>query len=798
MTALVLLATALSSLPPRPAAPGPESWTFRAELAAHDGARTEAPLGEPWLKERLSRCFFGPIKRAPHNRDELMDDVDYYPDGYLEKLRRDGVNGLWITAEFHEIAETRFFPRDANAERRLAKLRRTVAKCAPYGIKVWLFGLEPKWLTEEHPFRRANPSLFVRRGDHFAMCPELPDVQAYLESAAQDVFSRVPGLGGFIGITHGEDITSCFSYGGAGCPRCERLPRWRLHNDLVEPLVRGMRRANPSAKVISWFYQPEAQATRPDWVADCVAHVPDGVTLMYNFESGLLTKQLDRWRVGGDYWLSQPGPGAPFAKLAEVAKANGTSLAAKIQMACSHEVATVPYVPVPGLLYRKFRAMRDCGVTAAMLSWYFGNYPCDMSRAAGRLACETFAGDEADFLRDLAAEGWDAQAEAVVSLWQGFADAYRNYPLSNYLQYYGPYHAGVVWALRPHVEMRMLEPTWMPHYEPAGDAIGECLRDFTLDEALTLTTAAADMPEPRLVATNRAQRLDVGVMKAVRRQFQSARNIFAFYRARSEALCQSRVLGRPAAAREAVKRMRTLVAEERQITSEMIPLCKADSRLGFHSEAEAHQYFPARLRWRIDALDRAEADLADIDRTLARGGAYPESEHEATVPRLRLGDDAWAEGADGFRVRAVRLATGDLRFEGEAPSSLDAVNLALTDAAAVTFPLTYRLSRTGGLTSPTWNGEPREAAPAKLRAATRPDGGWSFTLTVPASVWQNDARLRPAWLFCYADGQRALWPANPNVRWLGRLWHPLDPASFGRLVTDPAQSLTRRDGDTEP
>ena len=30
-----------------------------------------------WLKNRISRCFFGPIKRPPFNVDELMNDIDY-------------------------------------------------------------------------------------------------------------------------------------------------------------------------------------------------------------------------------------------------------------------------------------------------------------------------------------------------------------------------------------------------------------------------------------------------------------------------------------------------------------------------------------------------------------------------------------------------------------------------------------------------------------------------------------------------------------------------------------------------
>ena len=30
---------------------------------------------DPYIKERISRCFFGPIKRFPKMKDELMDDV---------------------------------------------------------------------------------------------------------------------------------------------------------------------------------------------------------------------------------------------------------------------------------------------------------------------------------------------------------------------------------------------------------------------------------------------------------------------------------------------------------------------------------------------------------------------------------------------------------------------------------------------------------------------------------------------------------------------------------------------------
>ena len=77
------------SLPPSP--PGPEAWKFRQELAEDPPPTFEPPKGTPWLENRISRCFFSPIKRPPFNRDELKDDIDYYPTNYLERLRREGV-----------------------------------------------------------------------------------------------------------------------------------------------------------------------------------------------------------------------------------------------------------------------------------------------------------------------------------------------------------------------------------------------------------------------------------------------------------------------------------------------------------------------------------------------------------------------------------------------------------------------------------------------------------------------------------------------------------------------------------
>ena len=67
---------------------------------------------------------------------------------------------------------------------------------------------------------------------------------------------------------------------------------------------------------------------------------------------------------------------------------------AKMQVCCSHEIASVPYIPTPGIIFKKFAAAHALGVTGVMECWYFGNYPSLMSKAAGELAFENDFSDE--------------------------------------------------------------------------------------------------------------------------------------------------------------------------------------------------------------------------------------------------------------------------------------------------------------------------------------------------------------------------------------------------------------------
>jgi hypothetical protein len=619
------------------------------------------PLGttekHPVVKRRISRCVYGPIKRPPAMRDELMDTVDYYPDQYLNRLAHEGVNGLWLSVDFRDLVSTKYTPEAAkDGKKRLNKLRKTVAQNLRYGIRTYLFTIEPRAWGNQPPYYQDlyvldhYPELGgVKRGTTVYFCPVSKTARDYLYQAVNKIFIEIPDLGGMINISHGERATTCLSSipcqsqyeGKINCPRCSEKAPWEILYASLSAMERGMHDAAPEAELISWHYMGDLA----DWVYEIPAHTPKGVILQFQFETGVTKTEFGKKLVGGDYWLSTPGPSERFERQAEIAKENDTPVSAKIQTGNSHEVATIPYVPAPSLIYRKFSAMHRLGVSHTMLGWYFGNYPGPMIRSAGELSFEPFPENEETFLYRLASVYWKKEdVDNVVSAWKYFAEGFGNYPLQNMLGYYGPMHDGPVWPLLLKPVDAPLAPTWqigsgttLKPWPPSGDRIGECLWSggdlsgggsmenvLTLGENVELSrrmsvlwnkgVAIFDKLEPEY--RNEPERiLDIGVAKALGIQFQSGYNILHFYELR-EKMFRMEGKGRL----DVLKQLEDIIREEIILDERLISLCEKDSRLGFHSEAEGYKYFPEKIRWRMQQLRNVLAGDVPELRKLIRNG----------------------------------------------------------------------------------------------------------------------------------------------------------------------------------
>ncbi|MBX7255950.1 MAG: hypothetical protein K1Y02_06280 [Candidatus Hydrogenedentes bacterium] len=645
----------------------------------------------PFIQTRISRCFFGPIKRPPMNRDELLDDVDYYPDGYLNRLAHDGVNGLWLTIEFKDLCKTSLIPDcSPDREKRLEKLRKTVAKCRRYGIKVFLFCIEPCAMTAGHPLLVAHPELSGAElnASTRLFCPFSEAAQTYLREAIQGIFAEVPNLGGLINISYGEAPTTCLSAADANwhinCPRCAEKQPWEVLNATLSPMEQGMHEAAPDAKLISWLYVPESGPGTPlpsvEPLTEMARHTPPGVVVQYNFESGGHKTQLGKQRQTGDYWLSYVGPSAAFEQMATAVASAGQSaeISAKIQACCSHEVASAPYVPVPGQLYGKYGAMRELGVTSVMQCWYFGNLPCLMNRAAAsELPFMKEGISEEQFLLDLACRDWGSQyAPRIVKAWRLFAKAYDNYPMTNAFQFYGPMTDGVVWPLHLKPVHLPLGPTWRLDYPISGDRIGECFSGtHTYPEVLELCKNLSEtwqrgvelLDETKDEFAGEPDReQDLSVAEALGIQFRSGYNILRFYDLREQLL-----YGPKSRKKDVLRDLRALVEQEIENSQHMSALCEENSFLGFHAEAEGYKYFPAKLTWRVDALrEMLDTEFSEAERALEIGQnvfpglcglegsplvyhCLPASKSFASAWRT---DDVWHESPGSPKIEQAPLA----------------------------------------------------------------------------------------------------------------------------------------------
>ena len=704
----------------------------------------------------------------PHDRDGLKDDVDYFPEDYLKSVADCGMNGIWMWVRWRQVANTFLTPRTADGERRIAKLRSIARKCRRHGIKLWIFGIEPASFKPGDQLPVEHPEL---KGAHFksidwsVWCPSEPQTLRYLEEAACDIFTQVPELGGFLNIANGENLSTCLDAlwdspadtwkADTRCARCAGREAWRLYADVSEAIVRGIRRAGGEQRYISWFYQPGSTPVRNPWVADCAAHAPDGVTFMYNFESGIVKNDLGRYRCGGDYWLSQPGPGAPFKELAAASARTRRRVGAKIQTCNSHEIATLPYIPVPGALYRKYWAMRAYGVRDVLQGWFFGGDPSLMLKAAGDLSRGEFPSDEDSFLSRFANRtfGPDCAADAV-AVWKSFSTAYERYPLCNMMGYYGPFHAGIAWPLHADVTMTGLPQAWVPDEPEAGDMIGDCLRGYDLDEAERITERMAsevDGVEACLVRlagkAPEALQKDVGIMKAFRLQVLAARDVFCFYRLRRDAIAAAEVKDLPRA-ESLIAEMKGVVESSRALTAAMLPLAEADERLGFHGEAAQRLYDPPKLRARLEELDRTSRRLDEIAAAVRGGKPWPRVSRESCRANEKVtGDDVtW---------KFTENADGDLVFSGSFAASRGCVSFTLCDLAATRSPIVVRIDSEKGLLSESdfVNG-----------TSVREGDGVSFSLTCKAGMWKHNRVLRPRWLLISAvpkenlRGAVGLWP----------------------------------------
>jgi len=593
-----------------------------------------APLSKPMRVSRRPLCARRILRayHSPYYENELDQDQVYYSDAYLARLAHDGYNGIWLHQRLCELTSLDAFERyHQGAAERVKKLNDLVARAERYGIGVYLYLNEPRGLPAnddlygEHPEMKGHVderNIMEGEGAYAAMCTSSKEVRRALAKESGDLFRNVPGLAGVILITMSEHLTHCWSHTNktadqtTTCPRCAEREPAEVISEVVNLIAEGVHGAKPDAEVIAWTWSWDMAEKVPH--EQILTALNDDVIVMADFERGQWIKQRKRRWFADEYMLSLPGPTDDFRKKRRMAESLGKTVWAKVQIANTHELATVPYIPVPAKLAEKFTNMRAEGVKGYMGCWIFGNYPSIMTELAGRYSWEPLPESPQQYLRVLAAKIYgDEGAPDAVAAWRRMSRAFGSYPFSQHLVYVGPMNYTCIYPFRLHSAGIEAGPSWILH-ENFGDGLDWASlgldtpdeKDFIREqfeivvsgwrEGLTRLAEAADKAPDALKA--RAER-DYGVAEATMLHLDSTICIMAFLQARD------RLEGGDDRA-AAIADMKAAMEAELANRKRLLEICRRDSRIGFHSEA-GYWYRPEQIEAAIAALEKQLAEEID-------------------------------------------------------------------------------------------------------------------------------------------------------------------------------------------
>lgn len=589
------------------------------------------------LRTRISRSPIAPYRWM--SGWELEDENDYYPDAYLARLAHSGVNGVWVSGLLRNLVASPVIPELGPGATRLEKLRQLIGKTARYGIKVYLFCIEPRALPDGHPAAAAHPEIV---GAHNSLCPSAPIVLEYVRQAMRDLFAAAPDLAGVINIFNSERATTCWMNDDyvQDCPRCRARPKAQVLGETLDAFADGIRASSSTAEFMAWTYMMDpktrSMTTLPiEPMLEVMRRTSKDVAWLGNFEHGG-TKEVCGKTVGvHEYALSYVGPSPLFTDLAREARTLGRRTYAKLQVGTSYELPSLPHIPVPGIVYDKLSGLTDLGASGAMLGWIPGGFPGPMLKAAGEAAFEPRQA-KSPFLRRLAGIYWgEANAERVAAAWECFGAAWQAYPFNNAVLYFSPLARGPAYQLHLERETRLAAPyNWgygrSRNAQPFEDQVKRWLGPYTVDEVVGCFRSMGDAWIDGVDALNAALRETAGnpelkkqtaVATALRIQCLSAADSYEFYALRD------RLLEADSDERLAlVNRMRDVAEHSLNLALQMKPLLAVDPAIGFHSEMFAYSYSVADLDAKIvqvcDMLEilaqweRDGVDTAVLQRTV--------------------------------------------------------------------------------------------------------------------------------------------------------------------------------------
>ena len=571
------------------------------------------------FEDRIFRCG-----QSDYYGDEILAADRAHTAERLKAIADAGFNGVWLHARLRELVPGKLFGRYVRrCDDRLESLELLCARARRCGLNVWLYFTEPLGLDindrfwKDHPDLRGHVNKVLRdRPVDAALCSSTEPVREFLHEGFHQLFKKVPVAGAIL-ITASEHISNCWSRvmrgphsrsssqhlwsSACGCPRCGPRGPVDVVIEVISLISGGVKSAGKDAKVVAWDWSWNMYLPPP--YRKLVDRLDRDVILMGDFERGGRAQRLGRKFEVEEYSLIHAGPSPRYRREVETFAA-GRKMWAKLQINTTHELATVPSLPLVASLYRKFKYLTDAGVRGYMASWNFGCRPDTLNVfAVDRLSRGRFDRDEEKWLRQLVKDYFQLRSSGqdVVRALYAFVRAVESYPIGgNCFLYFGPMNYALVYPLKMRFAGKPMERSWIRH-EP-GDRLEDTVGAYTLEQVAGLLgrlssrwADAARLYEQALADADERQRAqqEAAVAKVAAAAFRSAWNIYRWY------LTRRRKQGQRLSRDET-----QIIADEIENLHGALPYVRADDRIGFHDEAQCYMFDATAIEQKLKEMKK--------------------------------------------------------------------------------------------------------------------------------------------------------------------------------------------------
>ena len=429
------------------------------------------------------------ILRSPYSNfyyRDIEDAVKTHPEWYLEALKEQGFNGIWLHCILRDIVSCKQFSEFGKIEKeQIEALNKIIDKAAKYDVGVFLYFCEPRGFKDTDIFWKNNPDVKgqpfnfkhagLLDGPYYALCSSTNRVKDYLYESSRNLFKKAPGLAGVFMITASEFHTHCYSHhpkwkldkhaytmgwsqNNFVCERCRERNPSDVVAEIITTIYQGIKSVNKNADVIAWSWS--WNIIEPDPQKKLIQSLPEGIILMCDWERGGYKKLRNKKFIVDEYSFSYTGPSQRFKKQYAAAKEKNIRVMAKIQISTTHELVTVPHIPVPYLLAEKINRMKKMNLDGYLGSWIFGGEISPMSKIAGLLSNRKISKNSA--ITHVAREYYGKNSSAVINAWKYFSRAWKHYPFSIPFLYYGPINYATIYPFCLKKSKNFIIPSWQP------------------------------------------------------------------------------------------------------------------------------------------------------------------------------------------------------------------------------------------------------------------------------------------------------------------------------------------------